>query len=294
LEHRKEVAELREQLRRYQFYLGLALAAFGVGTLLGIGLVGFYGFRLADELSKAEERISELERESGERTSELSREVARQAEEIAAIERAALDDLEAIREANRKLAKVKDPSRELDALREANEALWTELANQRAELLETLRGREVSSVSPPRAGPRFRLGETRFVDPAEDPRAIRGFQVGSERVFRATGSAKPVSLLIDLEPDGVRPGDPFRLSVRLVNHSNRVIAVESLRIDWSFHGKKTGGRVPLAVGRVSAQETGVVYSFAGDWTEAHELGPVSVTAGLTIEGGASVTNVLSW
>ncbi|MGH9320663.1 MAG: hypothetical protein ACRD3V_12360 [Vicinamibacteria bacterium] len=295
-EQKYDIAELRQQLRRHQVYLGAALSAFGIGSLIAVGLAGFYGFQLAETLSKAEARVSELEEETQKKNEELERGLARQQEDLAAIQRAAIEDLEAIREANRKFDSVRDPSKELSALREANEALWKELANQRAELLDGLRNRGGRNESPPLPrAPRFRLGETHYTHPADDPDAIKGFVAGDQQVFRATAPQNnSVVLLIDVKPEGVRPGDPYQLSVRVVNQSYRLIAFESLRLDWSFNGKNTGGPVPVAVAQVKPQDTQVLYSLMGHWTEAHELGPVSVTASLAIYGGASATNVLRW
>jgi hypothetical protein len=67
-----------------------------------------------------------------------------------------------------------------------------------------------------------------------------------------------------------------------------------MRLDWSFRGRNTGGDVQVEVDRVDAQATALLYSVSGQWTEAHKDGPVSVTATLTVDGGARVTNVLSW
>jgi hypothetical protein len=292
----RELAELRERLHRQQVYLVAALAVFGTATLVSVGLMSLYGFRLAKGLSDAEATVGELKEQSLARTAELEKELERQQQELAAIRKAANDDLEAIREANRKLQAVRDPARELSALREANEALWRELASQRAELLEAFGEREgePSGVAPSPAS-RFRLGETSYVDPQERPDAIKGFVKGEEKVFRAsTLPSNPALLLIEVDPAQVGIGEPYRLSVRLVNQSNRSIVPRSMRLDWSFQGRNTGGDVPVVVDRVDAQKTALLYSFSGQWTEAHKDGPVSVTATVTVDGGARLSNVLSW
>ena len=68
----------------------------------------------------------------------------------------------------------------------------------------------------------------------------------------------------------------------------------SLRIDWSFAGKKTGGDVTLDIAHVGANESAVLYSVTGRWTPAHEEGPVLLTATLTLEDGERLANTLSW
>ena len=68
----------------------------------------------------------------------------------------------------------------------------------------------------------------------------------------------------------------------------------SLRIDWSFAGKKTGGDVPLDIAHVGANQSAVLYSVTGRWTPAHEEGPVLLTATLTLEDGERLANTLSW
>jgi hypothetical protein len=218
----------------------------------------------------------------------------RQQQELAAIRQAANDELEAMRAANRKLQSVRDPAKELSALREANEALWQELATQRAELLEAFPSR---SDAPPAASPpiaRFRLGETSYVDREERPDAIQGFVNGGEKVFRASAPpSKPAHLVIEIDPAGVEIGEPYRLSVRLVNRSNRAIATRAMRLDWSFQGKNTGGDVPVQVDRVEAQESALLYAVSGQWTEAHSQ-QVRLTATVTVDEGARVSNVLSW
>ena len=293
----RELADLRERIHRFRVYLGTALAVFGIATLVAIGLVSLYGFRLSTSLSETEASLAELKEQSSSRVEELGRGLARQEQELTAIRKAAIDDLEAMREANRKLSSVRDPAKELSALREANEALWHELASQRAELLEAFGDRDVDAgVAAPHAPvSRFRLGETSYVDPEERPDAIKGFVKGEEKVFRAsTLPSNPALLVIELDPEKVGLGEAYRLSVRLVNRSNRSIVPRSMRLDWSFQGKNTGGDVPVGIDRVEAQKTALLYSVSGQWTEAHKEGPVSVTATVTVDGGAQVKNVLSW
>jgi len=292
----RELAELRERIHRYQVYLGAALAVFGIATLVAIGLVSLYGFRLGKSLSETEATLAELKEQTNSRTEELERGLARQQQELTAIRKAAIDDLESIQEANRKLQSVRDPAKELSALREANEDLWRELASQRAELLEAFGDRE---GEPDAAGlppvSRFRLGETSYVDPGERPDAIKGFIKGKEKVFRAsTLPSNPALLVIEVDPEKVALGEAYRLSVRLVNQSNRSIVPRSMRLDWSLQGRNTGGDVAVSVARVEAQETVLLYSVSGQWTEAHKDGPVSVTATVTVDDGARVKNVLSW
>ncbi len=292
----RELAELRESIHRYQVYLGVALAVFGTATLVAIGLVSLYGFRLGKSLSETEATLAELKEQTNSRTEEIERGLARQQQELTAIRKAAIDDLESIQEANRKLQSVRDPAKELSALREANEELWQELASQRAELLEAFgdRGGEPDAAALPPVS-RFRLGETSYVDPGERPDAIKGFVKGNEKVFRAsTLPSNPALLVIEVDPEKVALGDAYRLSVRLVNRSNRSIVTRSMRLDWSLQGRNTGGDVAVSVARVEAQETVLLYSVSGQWTEAHKDGPVTVTATVTVDDGARVKNVLSW
>jgi hypothetical protein len=141
---------------------------------------------------------------------------------------------------------------------------------------------------------RFRLGETSYVDPEERPDTIKGFVGGDEKIFRASSPpSKPAHLVIEIDPVGVRLGEPYRLSVSLVNRSNRAIATRAMRLDWSFQGKNTGGDVPVQVERVEPQETALLYAVSGEWTEAHNQ-RAQVTATLTVEEGARFKNVLSW
>jgi len=293
----RELAEVRERLHRYQVYLVAALAVFGTTTLAAIGLVSLYGFRLSKSLSETEATLADLRAQTAAKTEELGRGLARQEQELTAIRKAANDDLAAIREANRKLQSVRDPAKELTALREANQALWQELASQRAELLEAFDDRDGDAgVAVPQAPvSRFRLGETSYLDPAERPDAIKGFVKGDENVFRASAlPSNPALLVIEVDPEKVALGEAYRLSVRLVNQSNRSIVPRSMRLDWSFQGRNTGGDVRVEVDRVEAQKTALLYSVSGQWTEAHKNGPVSVTATVTVDDGARVSNVLSW
>lgn len=294
MEPGRELAELRERLHRYQVYLVAALAVFGTATLAAIVLVSLYGFRLSRSLSETEANLAELKEHGSARAEALESELARQQQELTAIRKAANDELEAMREANRKLSSVRDPAKELTALREANEALWRELASQRVELLQSFGNREAPA---PSAAPvsRFRLGETTYLDPRDRPDGIKGFVKGDEKVYRgSSGPSNPALLVIEVEPEAVVIGEAYRLSVRLVNRSNHSIAPRSLRLDWSFRGRNTGGDVPVVVDRVEPQETALLYSVSGQWTETHQDGPVSVAATLTVDDGARVSNTLSW
>ncbi len=289
----REIAELRARVHRYQVYLGLALAVFGIATLSAILLVSVAGYRLAKGLSEVEATVAALEEDTASRTEELGRGLERQQRELAAIRQAASDDLEAMREANRKLQSVRDPAKELTALREANAALWHALASQRAELLEAFGDRDLPASPPPPVS-RFRLGETSYVEPGEKPDGIKGFVKGDEKVHLATRRpSSPALLLIEIAPQEIALGEAYRLSVRLVNRSNRSIATRSMRLDWSFQGRNTGGDVPIEVETVEPQETALLYSVSGLGTEAHKE-RVRVTATVTVDGGARISNVLSW
>ena len=292
---RREISELRSQLRRNHVYLTAALAVIGLGMLVSVGLVAFYGLRLGGQVWEVRADIGALDVESRTRSKALSLDHARQQREIAAIRKAANDELVSIQEAHRKIASIRDPRQELTALREANEALWTELAGQRADLLEALNEREVPVSERVKTTERFSLGETSFVDPRHKPDEIKGFVKGDEKVYQAHAlRGKPAHLLIELSPREVRLGDPYRLAVRLVNRSNQPLDPDTLRLDWSFGGKNTGGAVPLGVGRIDARASAVLYQVSGRWTPAHEDGPVVVTATLKLQGGELLANSLRW
>lgn len=293
----QEIAELRGQLRRNHVYLVVALSVIGLSALVSVGLVGFYGWRLGDQMWELQRDVSAVNEDSHTRTRALSLDLARQQRELTAIRNAATRDLTAIQEAHRKIASIRDPKTELAALREANQALWSALATQRANLLDALEERdpEESSLLIESPEKRFRLGETLFEDPTVAASEVRGFIVEDEKVHRATSlPANPAHLLIELSPDRVALGQSYELEVRLVNRSNRALGATSLRIDWSFAGKKTGGDVPLDIAHVGANQSAVLYSVTGRWTPAHEEGPVILTATLTLEDGERLANTLSW
>jgi hypothetical protein len=234
----RELQELREKIHRYQVTLVGALAVFGIATLAAIALVSLYGFQVAKSVSETESAFTDLKVTTEARMKDLERGLLRQQQELTAIRKAANDELEAMRDANRKMQSVRDPGKQLTALREANEALWAELASQRAELLEAFGGREgESGTAAPPPLPRFRLGETTYVDPAERPDAIKGFVKGDEKVYRAsTLPSNPAVLLIEVHPEEVALGEAYRLSVRLVNRSNRSLRPRSMWLEWSFQG----------------------------------------------------------
>lgn len=288
---RRELEALRQEFRRLQVYLGVALAVIGIGTLLSVGLVAFYGFRVAERAGATDERVSRLSDETADTIEALSRAMARQQEEITAIRKAANDDLAAIQEANRKLAAIRDPRRELSALREANEALWQELASQRQALLDTLNENETPVIIP--SAGRFQLGESYYTPPGGGE-GLQGFVAGDGEVFRATEASSPANLLLEVEPRAVRLGDPYQLSIRLVNRSNQSLAPVELRLDWTFGTKNTGGPVTLKARRVAPRTTGLLYELQGSWTPAHEEGTASITATLALADGAKIQNTLRW
>ena len=292
---RREIKELRSQLRKNHVYLTAALAVIGLGTLIAVGLVAFYGLRLGGQVWEVRADIGALDVESRTRSKALSLDLARQRRELAAIRKAASNDLVAIQEAHRKIASIRDPRQELSALREANEELWTALAGQRTDLLEALNERDVLVSEPVTTSERFSLGETTFVDPRHKPDEIQGFVKGDENVYEAHAlRGNPAHLLIELSPREVRLGDSYRLAVRLVNRSNQPLDTDALRLDWSFGGKNTGGAVPLGVARIDARASAVLYQITGRWTPAHEDGPVVVTATLRLQGGELLANSLRW
>lgn len=292
---RREITELRSQLRKNHVYLTAALALIGLGTLVAVGLVALYGLRLGGQVWEVRADIGDLDAESRTRSKALSLDLARQQRELDAIRKAAGDDLLAIQEAHRKIASIRDPRHELSALREANEALWTALAGQRTDLLAALQERDPLESEPGATTERFSLGETSFVDPRYQPDEIKGFVKGDEKVYQANAlRGNPAHLLIELSPREVGLGDSYRLAVRLVNRSNQPLDPDALRLDWSFGGQNTGGEVPLALGRIDARASVVLYQITGRWTPAHENGPVVVTATLRLQGGELLANSLRW
>lgn len=294
---RRELGELREQIRRYQLYLGASLAGLGLTTLVSVGLLAFFGVRLSSRVSESETEFRRVSEEATATMESMSTVLAQQQQELAAIRRAANEDLKAMRDAHQKLSAIRDPQKEIGALREANQALWTELANQRADLLKKLEERELEPSVGPESGAtaaRFRLGETRYVEAgASGP--VKGFLEGDERIHRATSApAPPGELVIELGPDEVALGDSYELRVRFVNEGNRPLDAAALRLDWSFGGQNTGGDVPLDVARVAPRAATLLYVVSGQWTSAHARGPASVTATLTLEDGARLENTLRW
>jgi hypothetical protein len=302
----EEVEDLRQQIRRLRLYLGVSLSILGTGTLVALALVGLYGTRLAARVSEVDARAGKVDATTSTRAEEMRRELVAQGAEIVAIRKSATDDLQAMREAQRKLAGVRDPARELAALREANEALWNELANQKSELLGSLRDRPSepglaapapAPVPPLPPGPRFRLAETAYVEPGNErePDKVRGFLPAGENIHRANNlPANPALLLIEVTPKEVGLGESYRLVVRLVNRSNRMLDPRSLRLDWSFKGMNTGGDVPVAARRIDAQTTALLYEVSGLWSESQEASPVSVTATVTLLSGERLSNTLAW
>jgi hypothetical protein len=269
----------------------------GLSALVSVGLVGFYGWRLADQMWELKRDVSVVNEDSHTRTRALSLDLARQQRELTAIRNAATRDLTAIQEAHKKIASVRDPKNDLAALREANQALWSELATQRADLLVAIEEPDPSEASRLIESPekRFQLGETLFEDPTVARSEVRGFVVEDEKVHLATSlPANPAHLLIQLSPAKVALGESYVLEIRLVNRSNQALDATSLRLDWSFAGKKTGGAVPLDIAHVDARESAVLYSVSGRWTPAHENGSVILTVTLTLKDGEQLANSLSW
>ncbi|HEY7819929.1 MAG TPA: hypothetical protein VIG29_17035, partial [Vicinamibacteria bacterium] len=134
-----------------------------------------------------------------------------------------------------------------------------------------------------------------YVPPGTPAEEIKGFVKGDEKVFRASvPPPRPALLVVEVEPAEVDLGDAYRLSVRLVNESNRVLVPRTLRLDWSFRGQNTGGDVPIEVKQVDAKGTALLYAVSGRWTESHQESPVRVTVSVLLDDGARVTNALSW
>ncbi len=300
-ELKREVAVLRSKLRRYQVYLASALAVIGLSLLASVAVLVFYGRGLERQVVGLRDELTGFAEDSTTRSKALTLDLTRQQAELAALEKAARDDLLAIQEAHRKLASIGDPDTELSRLHEANAALWSALADQRQDLLSAFDRKAAPPV--PRASPqappvpRFRLGETDFMDPvrASGEEALDGFVVGEQKVHRGSQApTQPGHLVIELDPESIGLGDSYELAVRLVNRSNRALSAGSLRLDWSFGDRKTGGPVPLDVSRVDANGSAVLFQLSGRWTPSHETGPVELKATLTLDDGGSLTNTLSW
>jgi len=294
---KREMAALRRSLGRYQIYLGAVIAVIGLSVVAAVAVVSWYGIELRGQVDEVGKEVAALSEDMRTRNRAMALDLARQQRELDALRHAAQSDLRVIQEAHRKLATIRDPEHELTALREANEALWSALAEQRMDLLTALSQREPRDEavedSPPTIR-RFELGQTEFLE-GEPGGGVDGFVAGEQEVRRGSQApGQPGHLLIELDPERIRLGDDYRLEVRLINRSNRPLEVMSLRLDWKFGLEKTGGPVALALDRVDPRTNGVLFRVSGQWTPAHESSPVVLKATLTLKGGAMLANTLSW
>lgn len=294
--------ELRERRRRDQLYFALALVIVGGGALAALLLASYHSARQGERIRELTLEVEEIAERARMRSKALALDVARQERELEAIRKAATEDLRAIQEAYRRVAAIEDPGRELTALREANEALWSELASQREELLLALTEREVASELSDDPGelvpaPRFLLGDTEYREASGGaPGAVAGFVSGEAPVRRASAPPPgPGFLILELTPESVALGERFRLVVKLMNRGNRPLSLQELRLDWSFAGKNTGGLVPLTASRVvEPRATRVIYDQTGLWEPPHDHGGVVLGATLTLADGARLANSLRW
>ncbi len=139
------------------------------------------------------------------------------------------------------------------------------------------------------------IGKTEFIT-AKKPGATDGFEGGGALgVKRATKAPdNPGELIIDIIPNTVKPGDPYRLQVQLTNQGNRSLIVKSLQLVSTYSGKSTGQGVDLdpVVPHVAAHTTSLMWLAEGTWGEDQTHG--SIDAIVTLSSKDRLKKTISW
>ncbi len=114
-------------------------------------------------------------------------------------------------------------------------------------------------------------------------------------VEKATADVtSPGELLIEINPPDVKASEPFNLTVRLHNESNKALFVKDLEIVTAYGGRKlgAGAKIVMNLRRVDARSTVVLHQVSGTWREEQSAGG-SITVTATLPGGRLV-KTLKW
>jgi tetratricopeptide (TPR) repeat protein len=182
-----------------------------------------------------------------------------------------------------KNAVVYDPQNR-QALNELDQAI--ELERQRVEEQER-----------PAVTPRiFTESETEFVPRASDPGTMMGFEMEERLGVKETADALlPAQLVIELDPNDARPGEPFVLQVSVFNEGYQTLEFESLELVSRYGQKEATGKgqqLPVRTRQVPPQTKAVLHEVSGTWNESQNHGVIEVTATLT--DGGKLMKTLRW
>jgi eukaryotic-like serine/threonine-protein kinase len=151
---------------------------------------------------------------------------------------------------------------------------------------------EVRPATPPRT---FVEGRTVFTPGKPSGDELMGFEAepGIE-VGETTDAIFPAQVILDLDPQDAKPGDPFAIRVSLFNEGYRPIRIGSLELVSRFGDRATGNGQLLALSadEVPPQTTILLHEIRGTWKESLNEGALEAT--VTLAEGGSLKKTLRW
>jgi serine/threonine-protein kinase len=146
------------------------------------------------------------------------------------------------------------------------------------------------------AGKTFVSGRTKATS-AETKAASagpEGFETGGDTVVKSGSQAAllPGKVVFDVDPERVRPGDPYKIRIYLLNEGNAPIQVQGLSIATTINGKSVRGAVTPLVKDVAPRQRALVREVSDLWKE--ETSAWSMEATVRTTRGEVYSNQVTW
>jgi tetratricopeptide (TPR) repeat protein len=239
------------------------------------------------------------------RWAELEAQLATRRRQLAEAAQARRDQAEAARQAAAAVARATDllAANDYDgAIAAFRRALDLDPSNQAAQngltqAVTLQKQAEIAAAAPVAVARReFRESETECLggDASDAP---AGFVAdGGVAARRATADAGcPGQIIIEINPPDARPGQPYELTVRLNNRSNKALHLKSLELVSRYGDKVVGRGQAITVGtrRVEPQSTATIHTVPGKWLEEQSRGG-SIAASIALVGGPTMRKSIEW
>ena len=121
-----------------------------------------------------------------------------------------------------------------------------------------------------------------------------GFETGGEVAVKSGTQVAllPGKVVFDVDPERVKPGDPYKIRIYLLNEGNAPIQVQGLSIATTINGKSVRGAVPALAKDVAPRQRALLRQVDGLWKE--ETSAWSMEATVQTTRGEVYSNQVTW
>jgi serine/threonine protein kinase len=175
-------------------------------------------------------------------------------------------------------------------------ALDAQNAQARQGRSNAIQARMLATAAAVPVGKAFVSGRTKATSAETKAAAAgpEGFETGGDTVVKSGSQAAllPGKVVFDVDPDRVRPGDPYKIRIYLLNEGGAPIQVQGLSIATTINGKSVRGPVAPLVKDVAPRQRALLREVSDLWKE--ETSAWSMEATVRTTRGEVYSNQVTW